>query len=272
MRLLLLSAVLFFLACAEQQQSATAPPEVLSTANNEVQTAAPWQPILQLDSAMLTKAYLMGQFDPSQHPDFVEVEAEYADRSGLLLHKETYAAFLKMQAAAKADGVILKIRSATRPFEYQKGIWERKWTGERQVDGKDLSKSLPDAKARALKILEFSSMPGTSRHHWGTDIDLNSFENSYFEKGQGLKEYQWLAQNADKYGFCQVYSEKGDDRPHGYNLEKWHWSYLPLAQPLTEFAREQLKDTDIQGFMGAEVATRIGVVGKYVLGINPACR
>ncbi|MEM1220551.1 MAG: D-alanyl-D-alanine carboxypeptidase family protein, partial [Bacteroidota bacterium] len=132
--------------------------------------------------------------------------------------------------------------------------------------------TIPDAKERALKILEFSSMPGTSRHHWGTDIDFNSFENSYFAQGKGLKEYQWLDQNAARFGFCQTYSEKGESRPTGYNLEKWHWSYLPVAQALTKFAAQHLKDEDIQGFAGAETAPSIGVVERYILGINPACK
>ncbi|MFM9004881.1 MAG: D-alanyl-D-alanine carboxypeptidase family protein [Flavobacteriales bacterium] len=41
--------------------------------------------------------------------------------------------------------------------------------------------------------MKFSSMPGTSRHHWGTDIDLNSVEPSYFLSGKGLLIYQWLS-------------------------------------------------------------------------------
>lgn len=217
--------------------------------------------------------YIMGKFDPAKHPDFTKIDTKYADREGLFLRKDVYESFKKMWTAAKADGINLTIKSATRNFDYQKGIWERKWTGKTKIEGgKDASKIYPFGKDRALAILKYSSMPSTSRHHWGTDIDLNNFENDYFEKGQGLKEYEWLTTNARNYGFCQVYSKKGDDRPEGYELENWHWSYLPVSQKLTNLAKEQMKDEMIEGFEGAEGAIAIGVVKKYILGINPVCK
>jgi LAS superfamily LD-carboxypeptidase LdcB len=216
--------------------------------------------------------YLMGQFDPARHPDFVEVPARYADREGLLLRKDTYEAFLAMYEAAQADGIQLVIRSATRNFNYQKGIWERKWTGQRKLSsGENAAQAFPDPKERALEILKYSSMPGTSRHHWGTDIDLNAFNNRYFEEGQGQKIYAWLTAHAPDFGFCQPYSPKGPERPNGYNEEKWHWSYLPVAQPLTALAREELQDRLISGFEGANTATDIQVVDNYVLGISNLC-
>ncbi len=164
------------------------------------------------------------------------------------------------------------IKSATRPFDRQKIIWEGKWTGKRLVaGGQDISKTIPNPKERALKILEYSSMPGTSRHHWGTDIDINNFTNEYFAKGKGLKEYEWLTTHASEYGFCQPYTAKGAARPDGYNEEKWHWSYLPVAKKLTQQYQLRLKDKDISGFKGAETAVEIEVVRKYVLGISKAC-
>ena len=154
----------------------------------------------------------------------------------------------------------------------RKGIWEAKWTGARKVQGgENLAESTPIPKERALKILRWSSMPGSSRHHWGTDIDINAFENDYFEKGKGLKEYNWLIANGPKYGFCQPYTPKDASRPNGYNEEKWHWSYIPLAKKLSDQANIRLKDTMIRGFQGAETAKDIGIVEKFVLGINKEC-
>ena len=115
-------------------------------------------------------------------------------------------------------------------------------------------------------------MPGTSRHHWGTDIDLNSFENSWFESGEGLVVYNFLVENAEKFGFCQPYTPKGESRPNGYEEEKWHWSYMPVSGRLTGLAESILRDTAISGFQGAEAAAEIQVVEHYVLGINPDCR
>ncbi len=214
---------------------------------------------------------LMGYFDPAEHADYVLIDKEYADREGMYLHKDTYEAFKKMNEAALEDGIKLVIRSATRNFDYQKGIWERKWNGETKVDGEDISQTIKDPKLRALKILEYSSMPSTSRHHWGTDMDLNSFDNEWFETGEGRKLWDWLETHAGEYGFCRPYTAKGEERPEGYFEERWHWSYMPLAKYFTDLARKQHSNEKIKGFLGAEVAEEIDVVEKYVFGINKDC-
>jgi D-alanyl-D-alanine carboxypeptidase len=217
--------------------------------------------------------YLTGQFDPATHPDFVPVADRYTDGDPYYLHKDTYAAFRRMHAAALADSVELIMVSATRNFNRQKSIWEAKWRGERLLEGAERApEAYPDPVDRALAILRYSSMPGTSRHHWGTDIDLNNLNNEYFESGTGKAIYDWLTAHAAEYGFCQPYSPKGENRPEGYNEERWHWSYLPLARPLTNMARAELRNEDIAGFEGAEAAPLIDVVQQYVLGINPACQ
>lgn len=223
--------------------------------------------------AIPSYAYLTGKFDPSDHPDFVKVAAKYTDGDPYLLHRDTYAAFEKMHAAALANGVKLEIVSATRNFARQKQIWEAKWRGERLLEGKEKADEVyPDPADRALAILRYSSMPGTSRHHWGTDIDLNALTNEYFDAGTGKKIHDWLTNHATEFGFCQPYTPKGVARPTGYYEERWHWSYLPIATQLTDYAVTQLKDEDISGFEGAEAAPKIEVVKKYVLGINADCK
>lgn len=218
-----------------------------------------------------TIEYLMGKFDPAEHPDFTRIDAKYADNGERFLRKDAYEAFKRMHAAALKDSIQLTIISATRNFESQKGIWEAKWTGARLVDDEDISKTIADTRQRALKILEYSSMPGSSRHHWGTDIDLNNLNDRHFLSGEGKKVYEWLRAHAHEYGYCQPYSPKGADRPDGYNEEKWHWSYMPVSKKLTLLAKEELKNEMIQGFKGSETAKSIGIVKKYVLGINQEC-
>lgn len=219
-----------------------------------------------------TLNYVMGQFDPASHPDFVVIDTQHADRPGLYLRWEAYTAFVDMYEAAKKDGIRLQIRSATRNFDYQKSIWERKWTGATSIEnGNNAAEAYPDPVQRAAMILKYSSMPGSSRHHWGTDIDLNAFDNSWFESGPGLNIYNWLRANAARYGYCQPYSKKGPDRPHGYEEERWHWSYLPLAVPLTQLARDSLNAHMISGFSGASAAQELNVVEHYVLGISREC-
>lgn len=115
-------------------------------------------------------------------------------------------------------------------------------------------------------------MPGTSRHHWGTDVDFNNFNNNWFEKGEGLKLFTWLENHAHEYGFCRPYTAKDTERPQGYNEEKWHWSYTPISNELTALAEAHLTDSMIKGFKGSEVAPALEVVKNYVLGINHGCR
>lgn len=218
------------------------------------------------------KIYVMGKFEPALHPDFLEVPKEY-NVGGYTMHlrKETLSAFLEMQKSAKEDGVDLKIASATRNFIYQKKLWENKWSGFTLDEGKDLSKSIPDGLLRFKKILEYSSAPGTSRHHFGSDIDINDANTAYFEKEIGKKVYEWLTLNASRFGFCQPYNLKNENRPTGYNEEKWHWSYLPLARTFTEQYKNLVQTEDINGFLGSEYVPQLNLINDYVLGINPEC-
>ena len=214
---------------------------------------------------------LMGKVNEKSSGDLVRVDKSLTTKERLYVHIDTYDAFKKMHAAAKEAGVHFKIVSGFRSFKDQKSIWEAKWNGARKVEGKDLSKTILSPKERALKILEYSSMPGTSRHHWGTDIDLNNLENSYFESGRGLKEYEWLVANAMKFGFCQTYTSKINSDRTGYEEEKWHWSYLPIAKHWTEQYDLRIDDSEISGFDGAESAVDIQIKEKYILGIHQSC-
>jgi LAS superfamily LD-carboxypeptidase LdcB len=166
-----------------------------------------------------------------------------------------------MLDSAKHSGFELKIISGTRNFEEQKSIWERKWLKYKNLEPLE----------RALKILEYSSMPSSSRHHWGTDIDLNSLNNSYFNSGKGLAEYNWLSTHANSFGFYQVYNEKSKHRT-GYNSEKWHWSYLPLASEYLKFYNKRIVNSDINGFSGYEQAQKVKIIKDYVNGISEKAR
>ncbi|NNE26830.1 MAG: M15 family metallopeptidase [Saprospiraceae bacterium] len=223
----------------------------------------------QLDSSDV--AYLTGRFDPAAHPLFEMIDIVHADRAGMYMRKEAYLAFKAMYEAAKKDGVDLVIRSAARNFDYQKGIWERKWTGQTILsNGQNAAQAYPDDSTRARRILEYSSMPGSSRHHWGTDVDFNSFDNSWFETGEGLQVFNWLEANASSYGFCRPYTIKNASRPYGYNEEKWHWSYVPLSKELTEKAA-LLDDSVFVGYLGDNTSKQIDILDHYILGINNDC-
>ena len=141
-------------------------------------------------------------------------------------------AFVKMQKAAKKDGILLQIVSGYRSYDRQKSIWNRKFKTN---------------KANALspqeyiqKIIEYSTLPGTSRHHWGTEIDLIDgskkregdvlVAEKFHGNGPYVRMKEWMDLNAAKYGFYLPYTQN-PDRP-GFYYEPWHYSYAPLSIPL----------------------------------------
>lgn len=268
---LLLLIALLLMSCQEggdrkaNARDIYVPPNILAVPVND--STIEWN-LCPVDTSI---RYVTGHFEPANDTVFTLIDPQYADRPGMYIRKDTYRAFLAMDSAARLENIILQIRSATRNFDYQKSIWEKKWTGQTAIEnGEKLNETTPDPVQRALKILRYSSMPGTSRHHWGTDIDLNNFTNRFFEHGEGLRLYDWLQANANIYGFRQPYTAKDSLRPDGYNEEKWHWSFYPVSDVLTEYASTHLKDSMINGFLGDETAEQIQVVEKYILGINPA--
>lgn len=202
-----------------------------------------------------TKKDLMGKFNPSNHDDFISVPQRYASKS-MYLRKETLEAFKRMSKAAAEDGVDLIIVSGTRNRSRQLEIWNEKWNRFR---GSDVE--------RAEEILLYSSMPGTSRHHWGTDIDINSVDPDYFKSGRGAKEYDWLSEHAIRFGFFQPYTAKDEKRKEGYREEKWHWSYYPVSNQLLKAYKRMISYDDIKGFPGSGVAEDIRVLDRFVMGI-----
>lgn len=204
-----------------------------------------------------SEEFVTGQFEFEDHPDFVRVADSLSDKE-IHLQKSTYDAFLEMAAHAQEDSVELIIISGTRNFWYQKAIWDRKWQNS-EADT-DL--------AKAKEILLYSSMPMTSRHHWGTDIDLNNLNNSWFREGEGKKIYDWLTEHANNYGFYQPYTDKSINSRTGYEEERWHWTYMPLAGPYLEFYNRHVTNEDITGFEGSGLAPEIDMTGNYANGLS----
>lgn len=217
--------------------------------------------------------YLIGDINPANDPMFAKIPDKFQGGSRVWGHKDAVAAFVRMADDAAANGYKLKIVSAFRSFSDQKQIWEDKWTGKTLVGGKKLNVSIPDPKARALKILTYSSMPATSRHHWGTDFDINSVSPAFFNTKDGKRIYDWLVAHAPQYGFCQVYSHKGEpgERTVGYEEEKWHWTYRPVSDWYLKQYPVDVGYDHITGFLGSDAAEGIEVIKNYVQGINPEC-
>ena len=190
------------------------------------------------------------------------------------LQKEAFDAFNAMKDAALIEGIDIEIISSYRSFEHQKRIWERKY--ERFVS-KGLSPKLAIA-----KIIEYSTIPGTSRHHWGTDIDIIDgsvskpknilIEENYLEKGVYSKLKKWMDENSEKFGFYLVYTNESNRK--GFKFEPWHYSFKSLSKPmLVEFKKKDLGNiyTAIE-LKGSEFLTQ-EFLNKYikenVCDINP---
>jgi len=211
------------------------------------------------DQSAYDKDYLLGKVDPYKHPLLVMIDLKYSHYGNpQYMHKEAYAAFVAMHEAALTDGVKLSILSSGRTFYDQTMIWESKW--------RNLGALPPVDKAK--NILAYSSMPGTSRHHWGTDLDLNSLSPAYFSQGEGKKIYDWLCSNAPKFGFFQPYKELGFKRYTGYLEEKWHWSYAPISEKCLKLYNQIIQYQDIAGYVGSEIAEIIDVINTHVRSID----
>ncbi len=198
-------------------------------------------PRAQAEGRAIEDGWLRGDIDYAHDARFVRVaRGDLKRHRRTYLHREAYEAFRRMAAAARKDGIRLRILSAARNFEQQRWIWERKWQRYRSAG---LSK-----RDTVHRILEYSAVPGTSRHHWGTDIDVNAVSPRYFKRGRGLDTYDWMIRNAGSFGFAQTY---GPNSP--YAEERWHWTYRPVADALEEAWLTRVSREWLRGFSGASL-------------------
>ena len=119
------------------------------------------------------------------------------------LNSEASVAYLKMVAAAKAEGVEWGITDSYRTLEIQKDLVKRK--GLYSKGG-------------------LAAQPGTSNHGWGSAVDLN------FKVGKG-NALEWLKKNAATYGFTNI------------PREPWHWEHKQSAKNMGSNATNTTTDS-----------------------------
>lgn len=185
---------------------------------------------------------------------------------GINLRKEAHDAFLAMKKAAYSDGIDIKVVSSYRSFDRQLSIWERKFIKYTDEDGMEPLAAID-------KIIEYSTIPGTSRHHWGTDIDLidgypkvegDVLIPNKFKSGGPFENFKkWMDENSEKFDFHLVYTDSAKRK--GFKYEPWHFSYAPLSIPmLTEFRSKNLMQIlEKEEFEGSNHFTT-GFVKNYV--------
>ncbi len=190
------------------------------------------------------------------------------------LSKNAGKAFVKMQKAALKEGISLEIVSGYRSYDRQQQIWNRKFIIN-QAAGLSPIENIQ-------KIIEYSTLPGTSRHHWGCDADLIDGSKSkngdvlLSEKFHGEGPYTemriWMDEYAAKFGFIRPYTN--DPNRTGFLYEPWHFSYAPESIPMLEdylqLPLDILLKTD--GLEGKSNLT-LDFINQYrlerILGINP---
>ena len=161
------------------------------------------------------------------------------------LHYEAAASFLAMRDAAQRDGIELAARSSFRDFDTQLTIWNAKWAGERPLydrQGRPLERRQLADSVAVDAILCWSAIPGGSRHHWGSDVDV--IDTARVPQGYAVQlvpaEYApdgifgplsaWLDANMQHFGFFRPYrTDRG-----GVSPEPWHLSYAPVSLPALE--------------------------------------
>ena len=159
-----------------------------------------------------------------------------------VLHPTTARAFLALRSSAARHGIDLLPVSSFRGFERQMHIWNAKFRGDRPLldaDSSPLDAAKLSPAQRVAAILQWSALPGASRHHWGTDLDVIDaaqlptgqpvvLEPAEFAAGGRFEALgRWLPAHAAAHGFFLPY----DAARGGVQPEPWHISYAPLAVP-----------------------------------------
>lgn len=204
---------------------------------------------------------------------------------GRQLRPATAQAWQRLQLAAREDGLEIAIASAYRDFDRQCLIWNAKFTGSRPVlDAQECPLemgSLSDEQ-KVWAILRWSALPGTSRHHWGTDLDI--YAPSLLPPGRSLQltcaEYApdgyfaplsaWLDAHLTEFGFVRPYRHGREHNPGAVADEPWHISFETEARRF----EQQMNYADLQAAI-----TQSDIAGKAAVltclpaiwqGLNPA--
>jgi LAS superfamily LD-carboxypeptidase LdcB len=180
------------------------------------------------------------------------------------LHVLTAPAWLELRASAAEAGFDLHPISSFRDFDRQLGIWNAKYRGEKILldrAGRPLDFAALQPQDLVDTIMTWSALPGASRHHWGSDLDVIDLtalraeraRNPDFHAQMTPAEFapgalfgpldQWLSANLARFGFFRPYSE---DRG-GVMPEPWHISHAAVAGPALAAMRPEMVAAALSG-------------------------
>lgn len=172
---------------------------------------------------------------------------ELSEFDGQWVHPSIVDKLINLKEASIDAGFRLCIASGYRSFERQLKIWNEKAHGLRPVldsKGQPIDIQILEPKQLVFAILRWSALPGTSRHHWGTDVDvydeLPSLEG--YQLQLTVEETESGAVYGRFYQWLDSYLSRGATsfiRPYvadsgGLAPEPWHLSCAEVAQPFAE--------------------------------------
>jgi LAS superfamily LD-carboxypeptidase LdcB len=190
-----------------------------------------------------------------------------------------------MRNEARTAGIDLDVVSGFRDFNRQLAIWSAKFNGSRPLlDASGVEIKAADLYESALidAILTWSALPGASRHHWGSEIDVidtaalpaggkPQLTTAEFAAGGCFARLNgWLDSNMRRFGFFRPYATfQGGVQP-----EPWHLSYAPVSIPALEVLsldvlREAVEGADMPGKQTV-LARLPELYHRYVLAVDGA--
>ena len=175
----------------------------------------------EIDEELLSKyskvSFLNENYIPS---DIEKIDDDYIleGKDDQYFHGDAMRFLERMFDAAERDDIDLKIISAYRSFDEQN-----------ELKGQFTEVFGTGANA-------FSADQGFSEHQLGTTIDITTpAVGGTFESFGQTKAFEWLQDNAHKYGFILSYPEDNTF----YVYEPWHWRFVGR-----DLARDLDRDDD----------------------------
>lgn len=134
------------------------------------------------------------------------VSSKYSSKTVKLV---SYAkeAFEELAAAAEKENYTINAMSSYRDYAYQNTLYNN----YAKKDGYDNADT-------------YSARPGYSEHQTGLAVDIDN-KKEYFTNFEKTKEYEWMQNNAYKYGFILRFP-KDKVLETGYEYESWHYRYV----------------------------------------------
>lgn len=143
------------------------------------------------------------------------IDAKYVCGNLNQMDGDAYIFAKAMLDAAHKDNVELYIRSPYRSYSTQNVLFENQV--KRCLNG---AVSREQAEITASTVV---ARPGTSEHHTGLAVDLNSVETNF----EDTEAFSWLKEHGEEYGFIMRYAEDKQDLT-GVIYEPWHWRFVGI--------------------------------------------